>query len=108
MAAGDVLATKRIAKHRVHVERAIAKIKKFKIVSGRIPNSRIGDINQIWYVNSTRERLRRDTPPVFAEPPPERKFIPQVKDLRLARENSNVRRVQNRNCTSASVQSQLR
>lgn len=50
MAAGDVLATKRIAKHRVHVERSIAKIKRFKIVSGRIPNSRLGDINQIWYV----------------------------------------------------------
>lgn len=49
MAAGDVLATKRIAKHRVHVERSI---KKFKIVSGRIPNSRLGDISQIWYVVS--------------------------------------------------------
>ncbi|KAK0138850.1 hypothetical protein N1851_024608 [Merluccius polli] len=33
----DVDMTKKIAKHRVHVERAIAKIKKFKIVSGRIP-----------------------------------------------------------------------
>ncbi|KAK0156504.1 hypothetical protein N1851_000220 [Merluccius polli] len=42
-----------------------------------------------FHKNSTRERLRRDTPPVFAEPPPERKLIPQVKDLRLARENSN-------------------
>ena len=52
MPAGDVLATKRIAKHRVHVERAITKIKKFKIVSQRIPNSRLGDINYIWYVVS--------------------------------------------------------
>jgi len=31
----DVEMTKRIAKHRVHVERAIAKIKKFKIVSSK-------------------------------------------------------------------------
>lgn len=30
MPAGDVLVTKRIAKHRAHVERAIAKIQKFK------------------------------------------------------------------------------
>ena len=52
MPAGDVLKTKRIAKHRVHVERAIGKIKKFKIVSGRIPNTRMGNINQIWYVVS--------------------------------------------------------
>ena len=52
MPAGDVLTTKRIAKHRVHVERAIAKIKKFKIVSGRIPNTRMGNINQIWFVVS--------------------------------------------------------
>ena len=42
MPAGDVLATKRIAKHRVHVERAIAKIKTFKIVLQKIPNSRLG------------------------------------------------------------------
>lgn len=48
----DVEMTKRIAKHRVHVERAIAKIKKFKIVSGQIPISRLVNINQIWYVVS--------------------------------------------------------
>ena len=48
----DVDLTKKIAKHRVHVERAIAKIKKIKIVSGRIPISRLGNINQIWYVVS--------------------------------------------------------
>lgn len=46
----DVEMTKKIAKHRVHVERAIAKVKKFKIVSGRIPNSMLGNINQIWFV----------------------------------------------------------
>ncbi len=48
----DVEITKKIAKHRVHVERAIAKIKKFKIVSGRIPNTRLGNKNQMWYVVS--------------------------------------------------------
>ncbi|KAK1876644.1 putative nuclease HARBI1 [Dissostichus eleginoides] len=52
MPSGDVLTTKRIAKHRVHVERAIAKIKKFKMVSDRIPNTRLGNISQIWYVVS--------------------------------------------------------
>lgn len=52
MSAADVHKTKKIAAHRVHVERAIAKIKKFKIVSGRIPNIRLGNINQIWYVVS--------------------------------------------------------
>ncbi|KAK9972719.1 hypothetical protein ABG768_026006 [Culter alburnus] len=46
----DVEITKKIAKHRGHVERAIAKVKKFKIVSGRIPNSMLGNINQIWFV----------------------------------------------------------
>ncbi|KAK1903560.1 52 kDa repressor of the inhibitor of the protein kinase [Dissostichus eleginoides] len=52
MPSGDVLTTKRIAKHRVHVERAIAKINKFKMVSDRIPNTRLGNISQIWYVVS--------------------------------------------------------
>lgn len=46
----DVELTKKIAKHRVHVERAIAKVKKFKIVSERIPNVRLGNINQVWFV----------------------------------------------------------
>ncbi|KAL2092960.1 hypothetical protein ACEWY4_010272 [Coilia grayii] len=50
MPATDVEKTKKIAKHRVHVERAIAKVKKFKIVSGRIPNVRLGNINQVWFV----------------------------------------------------------
>ena len=52
MPARDVLVTKRIAKHRMHIERAIAKIKKFKIVSDKIPNTRLGIINHIWYVVS--------------------------------------------------------
>lgn len=52
MPVGDVLKTKKNAKHRVHVERAIAKIKKFKIVSGKVPISRLGNINDIWFVVS--------------------------------------------------------
>ena len=52
MPAGDVLATKPIAEHTVHVEMAIAKIKTFKIVSQRIPNSRLRYINGIWCVVS--------------------------------------------------------
>lgn len=52
MSATDVHRTKKIAAHRVHVERGIAKIKKFKIVAGRVPNIRLGNINQIWYVVS--------------------------------------------------------
>ncbi len=50
MSAADVIKTKKIAAWKVHVERAIAKIKKFKIVSARIPNIRLGNINQIWHV----------------------------------------------------------
>lgn len=49
---GDVKKTRKIARHRVHVERAIAKIKKFKMVSGRIPITRLHNINQIWFVVS--------------------------------------------------------
>lgn len=44
--------TNKMAKHKLHMETAIAQIKKFKIVSGRIPNSRLGYINQIWFVVS--------------------------------------------------------
>jgi len=45
----DVDLTKKIAKHRVHVERATGKIKKFKILSGVIRNKTLGSIDQIWY-----------------------------------------------------------
>ncbi|XP_030003765.1 uncharacterized protein LOC115428719 isoform X2 [Sphaeramia orbicularis] len=43
---------KKIPEHIAQVERAIAKIKKFKIISGTIPVSHLGNINQIWYVVS--------------------------------------------------------
>lgn len=49
MPAGDVALTKKIAKHRVHVERAISRAKKFKIVDNRIELSLFPSINQIWF-----------------------------------------------------------
>ena len=50
MSESDALLTKKIATHRVHVERAIARIKRFKILSGRMPLSLQSCVNQIWYV----------------------------------------------------------
>ncbi|KAJ8299946.1 LOW QUALITY PROTEIN: hypothetical protein KUTeg_021465 [Tegillarca granosa] len=50
MPAADVAMTKKIAAHRVHVERAISRIKKFKILSNRIDLSIFSSINQIWFV----------------------------------------------------------
>ncbi|XP_007235875.3 uncharacterized protein si:dkey-20i10.7 [Astyanax mexicanus] len=46
------LQKKKMAKYRMHVKKAVAKIKKFKIVSEKIPNSILGNINQIWFVVS--------------------------------------------------------
>lgn len=48
----DAMFQKKIAKHRVHVERAIRRIKTFKIISGRIPVSLMSSIDQIWFVCS--------------------------------------------------------
>ena len=48
MKASDVTETVKIAKHRVHVERAIARIKQFKILSGKISLSFFSIIDQIW------------------------------------------------------------
>lgn len=50
MPVSDVEMTKKIAEHRVHVERVIAKVQKFKIVSGQISNSMLENINRIWFV----------------------------------------------------------
>lgn len=49
MPVGDVSLTKKIAKHRVHVERAISRAKKFKIVDNRIDLSLFPCVNQIWF-----------------------------------------------------------
>ncbi|XP_067307642.1 uncharacterized protein [Pseudorasbora parva] len=43
---------KSAAQHQTHVERVIDKIKTFKIVSGRIPNAMLSNMNDIWFVVS--------------------------------------------------------
>jgi hypothetical protein len=50
MPASDVTLTKNIAAHRVHVERAIGRIKNFKILSQRVDISFLTCIDQIWSV----------------------------------------------------------
>lgn len=50
MTANDVLQTQQIAAERIHVERAIIKLKKFHIFDQIIPISLAGSINQIWTV----------------------------------------------------------
>ena len=49
MTASEVASTMKIARHRVHVERAISRAKKFKIVDNRIELSLFPIINQIWF-----------------------------------------------------------
>jgi hypothetical protein len=46
----DVRQTQNIAAERIHVERAINKIKNFHIFDQAIPMSLFGSINQIWTV----------------------------------------------------------
>ena len=50
MVPGDVELTKKIAAHRVHVERAIARIKQFKLVGHKVPATLFPKINTIWSV----------------------------------------------------------
>ena len=50
MPANDVLQTQQIAAERIHVQRAINKIKNFHIFDQIIPISLTGSINQIWKV----------------------------------------------------------
>ena len=50
MPAQDVVETQQIAAERIHVERAINKIKNFHIFDQIIPLSLAGSINQIWTV----------------------------------------------------------
>jgi len=45
----DVKLTRKIAGHRVHVERAIARIKTFKILTHKIDLTLFASINQIWF-----------------------------------------------------------
>ncbi|KAM7430037.1 hypothetical protein ABFA07_019195 [Porites harrisoni] len=46
----DVIKTQTIARHRIHVERAICKVRRFRIFHSVIPVSMFGCINQIWTV----------------------------------------------------------
>lgn len=46
----DCHTTTAIAKHRVHVERLIGRLKKYRILSGIIPCSMFYQINKIWTV----------------------------------------------------------
>ena len=48
--AAEVIATQEIASERIHVERAINKIKNFQILNQVIPISIAGSINQMWTV----------------------------------------------------------
>ena len=50
MKSADVSMTEKVAIHRVHVERAIARVKKFKILDNRMDLSLFSSINQIWFV----------------------------------------------------------
>ena len=50
MSGEDVMITQGIAAERIHVERAISKIKSFHIFDQIIPLSLSGSINQIWTV----------------------------------------------------------
>ena len=47
---GDVIKTQTVAQHRIHIERAIGKVRRFQIFSSEIPVTMFGNINQIWTV----------------------------------------------------------
>lgn len=46
----DVIKTQTIARHRIHVERAIGKVRQFKIFSSPLPVAMLGCANQLWCV----------------------------------------------------------
>ena len=46
----EVTSTQKIARLRIHVERAIGRIKQYHIFDGVIPLTLLGTINQLWYV----------------------------------------------------------
>ena len=47
----DVIKTQTIAHHRIHVERAVMKVRRLKIFHSVIPVSMFGSIDQIWSVS---------------------------------------------------------
>ena len=46
----EVIQTQIIAKHRIHVERAIGKVRNLLIFRSKLPISLLGTVNQIWTV----------------------------------------------------------
>ena len=50
MPAQDVVRTEEIASLRIHVERAIKKIKNFYFWDGVVPLNQFGVVNQMWVV----------------------------------------------------------
>ena len=48
----DEIKTRRIAKQRIHVERAIQRIKSFRILKHDLPISMAADLNKIWVICS--------------------------------------------------------
>ncbi|XP_028412848.1 uncharacterized protein LOC114535739 [Dendronephthya gigantea] len=48
----EEIETRRIAKHRIHVERAIQRIKSFRILKFDLPISMAEDLNKIWVICS--------------------------------------------------------
>lgn len=48
----DEIKTRRIAKHRIHVERAIQRIKSFRILKHDLPIAMAADLNKIWVICS--------------------------------------------------------
>ena len=50
MTRDDVLKTKQIATHRIHVERAINRIKNYKLLNRKVPVSLFHNINEIWFI----------------------------------------------------------
>ena len=61
MSAEDVIHTQQIASVRIHVERAINRIKNYKIWSGVVPLSSFGLVNQMWsicaFLCNTQDKL---------------------------------------------------
>ena len=43
----EMIKTQTIAEHRIHVERAIGKVRRFLIFNSRLPTSSVGTINQL-------------------------------------------------------------
>ena len=44
----DVILTQKIARHRIHVERAIRRMRAYKIVSNCVPISTFASVNKVW------------------------------------------------------------